>query len=231
MLGKARIGFHLTGEQFLLVGRERVPVFYVFRFWAELCICGNDTELFLTFKCFLADLVPTLIELAFVLVTPFGRYVVRSMSSSRRIVDKERFVGAQRLLKLHPRNSLVGHVGCEVILRVFRQLDLCRSVIDQRRVLVRLSANKAIELFETGVRGPTVVRPCGGDLPGRRFVILAECRGAEPVLPENFGYRRDRLRPHPCVSGKRGSGFHNRAIVVAVVVITSEQRNARRRTQ
>ena len=187
MLGKARISFHLTSEQLLLVGRERVPIFYVFRFWAELGICGNDAELLLTFKRFLADFVPTLIELAFVLVTPFGRYVVRSMGSTGRIVDIERLVGAQRLLKLQPRNSLVGHVGGEVIFRVFRQLDLCRSVIDQRCVLVGLSPDKAIKLFETGVRGPTVVRPSGRDLPGRRFVILAECRGAESILPENFG--------------------------------------------
>src|ERR1044072_1528902 len=104
MLGKARIRFHLTGEQLLLVGREGVPVFYVFRFWAELGIWGTDAELLLMFKCFLADLVPTLIELAFVLVTPFGRYMVRSMRSTGRIIDKERFVGAQRLLKLHPRH-------------------------------------------------------------------------------------------------------------------------------
>ena len=189
MLGKAGVGLHLACEQLLLVSRQRRPILDVLVFRRELRPSRHDAELDLASEGFFSELVPALIELALVLVAPFGRHVVRRMRRTGCEVHVERLVRAQRFLEFHPRHGLVGHVGREVIFRIFRQLDLRRSVVDQRRILVRLTADEAVEVLEPGMCRPTVVRPGRRDLPRRRFVILAIRRGAVPVLPENFGNR------------------------------------------
>src|SRR4030095_10095657 len=102
MLAEACVGLHLTSEQLLLIGRERRPVFYVFGLWRELGISRNNAEFLLTFERFLSHFVPALIELALILLTPFGWHVMRSVGCAGCIVHEERLVRARRFLELHP---------------------------------------------------------------------------------------------------------------------------------
>src|SRR5208282_5620430 len=101
-------------------------------------------------ECFLAQLVPTLIELAFILVGPLLGHVVRSVHRARSVILKERLVGSQRLLLANPLDRLGRHVTGEVValLGLLIGLDGRRSFPDCRKPLVRLTADKAIEVFK-----------------------------------------------------------------------------------
>ena len=86
---------------------------------------------------------------------------------------------------------MVRHVSREVIIRILGQLDLCRTVVNQRCVLIRLAADETVKILKAGVRWPSIVRTCGRYFPRWRFMILAIRSGAVPVLSENLGHRRN----------------------------------------
>src|SRR6266496_5972785 len=77
---------------------------------------GRDHTLFLLArKSFFAQLVPTSIKLALVLIGPFLWYVVRSVCSTRCKVDEERLVRDERLLLAYPTNGFVRHILNQVV--------------------------------------------------------------------------------------------------------------------
>ncbi len=153
------------------------------------------------------------------------------MGRAGREVGEERLVGRQRLLGADPGDRLVRHVGGEVVVRVVRHLHLDGAVDDQRRPLIGLAADEAVELVEPGVRGPAIERPRHAHLPRRRLVILPERRRAVAVLAQDLGQGCDALRPHAGVPRERGRELHDRAGVVGVVVAAGEDRHARRRAE
>ena len=162
---------------------------------ASLAFCGDDAQLLLPREGLLAVLVPAAVELALELRDPLLRHVVRRVRRAGGEVGEERLVRRQRLLAADPLDGLVRHVGGEVVVRVVRRLDLDRAVEDQRRPLVGLAADEAVELVEAGVRRPAVERAGDADLPRRGLVVLAEGRRAVAVLAQDLGQRRDALRP------------------------------------
>src|SRR4030095_14559749 len=125
---------------------------------------------------------------------------------------------------------MVSHVSGEVIIRIFRQFNLCGSVVDQRCVLVRFSTNKSVEVLKPRVCGPAIVWAGRGDLPWRCLVILTKGCSAETVLSQHFSHRCYRLWPYTVVAGKCSRGFHYRTGIITVMVVTRQQRDSCRRT-
>ena len=146
-------------------------------------------------------------------------------------VGEERLVRRQRLLGPDPRDRLVGHVGREVIIRIVRRLHLDRAIEDQRRPLVGLAADEAVELVESGARRPAIERSGHAHFPRRGLVILSERGRAVAVLAQNLGQRRDAERPRAGVARERRGDFHDRARVVRMVVAAGQQRHARGRAE
>ena len=103
-----------------------------------------------------------------------------------------------------------GHVRHEVVVRVLRDLDQVRAVVERRRPLVRLAADEAVELVEAGARRPAVGRAGDADLPRRRLVVLAVEGGAVAVQPQHLGERRHVVRPLSRVAGERGGRLGDR---------------------
>src|SRR5437773_1961534 len=77
------VNFHLTRIHFLHVRWYAVPSWEHRITGRKLGVGGNHTELLLSCECVLAQLVPALIELAFVFVAPFLRHLVRGMACTR----------------------------------------------------------------------------------------------------------------------------------------------------
>ena len=155
---ECRKHFHLPREQPLLVGRQLVPVLDVGGLGRQLRVLRDDAHLLLPGEGLLAVLVPTAVELALELRDPVLRHVMRSMRGAGGEVREERLVRRQRLLAPDPLDRLVRHVGREVVVRVVRRLHLDRAVVDQRRPLIGLAADEAVELVESGMRGPAIER-------------------------------------------------------------------------
>ena len=90
------------------------------------------------------------------------------------------------MLRLHPADRLVRHVHREVIIRVVRVLHADGSVKNGRRPLVGLTPDESVELVETRMCGPTVVRSGNRHLPRRSLVVFAEGGGAVTVEPQHL---------------------------------------------
>ena len=76
----------------------------------QLGVGRNDSQLLLTSKRPLALHIPTVIELAAVLVRPLFGDVMGGMRGAGREVHEEGLVRHQRLLLTHPTDRLVGEV-------------------------------------------------------------------------------------------------------------------------
>ena len=211
--------------------RQLVPVLDGVGFGRELRVLRDDAHLLLAGEGLFAVLVPAAVELALVLRDPVLRHVMRGVRGAGGEVGEERLVRGQRLLAPDPLDGLVRHVGGEVVVRVVRHLDLDGAVVDQRRPLIGLAADEAVELVEAGMRGPAIERSGHADFPRRRLVILAEGGRAVAVLAQDLGQRRDALRPRPGVARERGRHFHDRARVVRMVVAAGQEGHARRRAE
>ncbi len=115
VLQEARIDLHLARQHRLEFRGHVVPRRDLLGPSRQLGVLRNDAQLFLPREDLLAQLVPALIELAFVLVSPLFGHVVWRMGGARREVHEERLVGHQRLLLAHPGDRLVGQVFGEVV--------------------------------------------------------------------------------------------------------------------
>ena len=154
---------------------------------------------------------------------------MRVVRARRRVVDEERFVRRERLLRADPDDGLVGDVGADVVIRIARRRDAGHAVVQRRGVEVGLALKKPVELVETGVRRPTVHRPGDTQFPRRQLVAFAEHGGAVAVEPQDLGQRCDGLGTRAVHAWKRGAHLGHAAHVRAVRVAAGEQRHARRR--
>src|SRR5258705_9715250 len=122
------------------------------------------------------------------------------------------------MLSLHPSQRLVRHINGEVVIRIVRRLDANGSIKNGRRPLIGLTTDEAIELVETGMRGPTIVRAGNRDFPRRRLMILAKCSSAVAIQSQHFCKRRHALRADAGITWKRSREFHDRAGIVDVMI-------------
>ena len=159
----------------------------------QLAVLRDHAELLLPSEDLVSQSIPSLVELALVLVGPLPGHVVRSMAGAGREVDEEGLVGQQRFLLADPADGLVGHVGHEVVAFLRRLVHFNRGgALVQRGVpLVGLSADESVEILETAAAGgPGVEGARRAGLPHRHLVALAELGRGVAVQLEGLGDRR-----------------------------------------
>ena len=154
---------------------------------------------------------------------------MRVVRARRRVVDEERFVRRERLLRADPDDGLVGDVGADVVIRIAGSRDAGHAIVQGRGVEVGLALKKPVELVEPGVCRPTIHRPGDTQFPRRQLVAFAEHGGAVAVEPQYLGQRCDGLGTHAVHAWKRGAHLGYAAHVRAVRVAAGEQRHPRRR--
>ena len=195
---------------------------------------GTTPSSFCRVEDLLAQRVPALVEATLVLVRPLGRHVVRGVRRARCEVHEERLVGHERLLLARPLDRLVGHVLGEVValLRRLLRLHRRRALVDGRVVLVRLTADEAVEVLEAAAAGrPRVERAHRARLPDRHLVALAELRRRVAVQQQRLRQRRAGVGANRVVPGRRGRELGDDAHPHRVVVAAGQQRSPRRGAQ
>jgi len=119
--------------------------------FCELAFLRNHSELFLSREGLFAELVPTLIEFAFVFVSPLLRNVVRCMGCPGREVHKKGLVCGQQSLLTHSVDRAVGHIGHEMVpfCRCGRGIDDLRAFVNRGIPLIGLACDKSVKVFES----------------------------------------------------------------------------------
>ena len=156
VLHEAGEDFSLPRKQLAVVFRKISPGTEVLRAVSQLGALRDDAHLFLIGHRLGPDLIPALVELAFVLVGPLLGDVVRRVHRTRCKVHKEGLVGRHGLLRLHPANRLVRHVIGKVITLHMRRVDAGDTIVNQRVPLVGFTPDKAIKLVKARVCRPAV---------------------------------------------------------------------------
>ena len=151
------------------------------------------------------------------------------MHALGRVVDEERLVGIQRLLRLDPLDRAIGEIGLVVVVRVLRRRRERRVVVGHRRELVGFADHVAIELLEPEAGGPLVERPREAAFPRHILVRLAEHRRAVAVEPQDLGEGRHAVRQDGRLPRKARRHFRDGAHVRAMRIAAREQRHAARR--
>ena len=233
VLEEPGVDLHLPCEHGLQVVRHVLPGGDLRGTIRELRVGRNHAQFLLARKRPLAERIPAVVELALVFVRPLRCHVVRGVRGAGREVDEERLVGHERLLLADPVDRLVGHVLGEVV-ALLRRLLLLHGhgvAVDRRRVLVRLSADEAVEVVEARSGRPRVERSHRARLPDGDLVTLPELRGRVAVEPQRLRERRARLGADRVVAGSRGRDLRDAAHADRVVVPAREQRLPRRRAE
>ena len=109
------------------------------------------------------------------LVHPLLRWMVRRVRGAGNVVAEERFVRLNLVDSIEVLDGFVGHAGDEVPTRLaFKRIDLCGVAEQVRLPLVRIAADKPVEVLKSLPDGPIVER---SDLTGakcRHIVVFAE---------------------------------------------------------
>jgi hypothetical protein len=193
VLQESGVYLHLALEHRLDLVRHLVPGGNLGMARGQVAVRRDDAQRFLTGEGDLALTVPTVGELALVLVGPFLRHVVRGVGRARREVGEEGLVGHQRLLLANPVDGVVGQVLGQVVAFFGSRgrLDGRQPFVERRIPLVVLAADEAIEVFEAAAAGrPVLERPHGAGLPDRHLVALAEHGGGIAVEFQGQGEGR-----------------------------------------
>ena len=74
--------------------------------------------------------------------------MVRRMGGPGGEIHKEWLVRRERLLGTRPDNRLIGHVSGEVVVGIVGQMNRCRAIVKDRRKLIGLASDEAVEFFE-----------------------------------------------------------------------------------
>ncbi len=111
----------------------------------EFGILGNYAQFFLSGKGDLTLAIPTVSELASILVDPLLRDVVGGVGCARGEVGKERLIGGESFLLTNPSDRSIGQILGQVIafLRSFRRFDRGCSLV-QLLVPPELFRNKKV---------------------------------------------------------------------------------------
>ncbi len=234
VLEETGVDLHLAREHRLELVGHVLPGRDLLVSRSQLRIRGDDPEFLLPLEDFLAKGVPALVEAALVLVRPLRRDLVRRMRGTRSEVDEEGLVGHERLLLANPLDRLVGHVLGEVVtlLRRLLRLHRRRALVEGRVVLIRLTADEAVEVLESAAAGrPGIEGPHRARLPHRHLVALAELRRRIAVQQQRLRQRRARIGANRVVAGRRGGELRDDPHSHRVVVAPAQQGSPRRRAQ
>ena len=236
VLRESRVHLHLARVERLQRVGDVIPRGEGVGAWCQLRVGRHDAQRLLTRERLLPELVPALVELALVLLSPGLRHVVRGVAAPRREVDEERLVCVLRADAVQPLERLVRHrirevVGVLFVVEPLRGADHL-LVLDQARVpLPGVASQEAVEVVEPPAVRPAVERACRALLPVRRQVPLPERRGAVPVVAQDAGQRRAVPRQARRVAGEPTSELTDRAETHGVVVPAGQQRRTCRRAQ
>src|SRR5215471_16874966 len=156
--------FHHAGINFLFRGGQWLPLGHIGIVARELSLSRNDPKLLLSREGPFAQLVPTVVKFALVLVGPFLRHVMRRVSRSWAKIHKEGLVGSDLFGVGDEANRFVHQIFGQVI-TLFGALLRLHSMIVRNQfgiILVGLAAEKTVEALEAPAQGPAVVRTCRG---------------------------------------------------------------------
>ena len=143
--------------------------------------------------------VPSVVELAPVLVDVLLRRVVRAVDGAARPVHEERLVRGQGLVLVQPPDGVIGQILVQVV-PLFGGLrgQHERRVPDQVRLELRgLAREEPVEVLEPRIRRPVLERAGRTRLAGRRVVPLAPASRGVAVILEHFRAQGAALRDAP----------------------------------
>src|SRR6516165_12215025 len=177
--------------------------------------------------------VPAVIELAFVLVGPFLRHMMRCMHGAGGEVDKERLVRRQLLAVADKADRLVHQVGSQMIplLRRLRGIDLTVVTSEIGIVLAGVGAEESVVAIEAASKGPAVEGSGSTYLLGWRQMPFPK-RVRVVALPEQYLGQKTVLERNRAV----GTGIPRRALgdarhCVGVMIAPGQDAGTRRRAQ
>ena len=175
--------------------------------------------------------VPTVVELALVLVRPFLGRVVRAVDRGGRPVHEQRLVRLQSLLPAHPGDRVVRQIILEVValLRRPRRLHVVQVSNQGRLPARRLRSEKAVEVLEADARRPVLERADRGRLLGRRVVPLPPRTGRIPVVLQHVRHQRAALGNPPVIAIPVIRKLRDDPVPRPVVVAPGQQRGSSRR--
>ena len=202
----------------------------------QLRVRWDHTQFLLPGEDLLAKMVPALVELALVLIRPFGGDMVRGVAAPGGEVDEERLAGVLRPDPVQPLDGLIGHrirqvVRVLLVIEAFRGADDLLVLGQARIPLPRISAQEAVEVVKAPPVRPPPERPGRALLAIGRQMPLAERRGAVPVLRQDPRPRRAITRNHRRVPREATGELTHRAETDRMVVPPGQQRRPRRRAQ
>ncbi len=232
VLREAREDLHLAGVELLLGVAQAVPRGIRVGSRRELSLWWDDAQLLLALEGALTVLVPTVIELALVLVGPLFRDVVRGVRRAGGVVDEPwllRIVGPHRM---EPLDRLVRDVVGEVVelpVLTLRHAEDRVVLRDDRVVLAGCPGEEAPPVVEAPRLRPVLERSGGTHLAPRSHVPLAEAACDVPVLLQDPRQGRAAPRARARVARERAGELRDSAHAHAVVVAPCEEGGARRR--
>ena len=232
ILREAGENFHLARVQFLFGVAERIPGRVRIGSGRQLGVRRDDAEFLLALEGPLAVLIPAVVELALVFVSPLLRDMMRRMGGAGGVIDEPRLVGVVRADGVQPLDGLVGDVVREVVeLPVFALGDAENRVVlgDDRIVLAGGAGQEPPPVVEAPGLRPVLEGAGRPHLAARRHVPLAEAAGDVAVLLQDAGQRSATPRPCAGVAGERSRKLGDAAHAHAVMVAPGEQRRPGRR--
>jgi hypothetical protein len=154
------------------------------------------------------------------------------MCAAGHVIDKERFVGRNLAELLHVLNRVIGHRRGQIPARIPGKRVDGRRVAEQVRLpLAGVATDEAVEILEAHPNRPLIERPGLARQIKRRIVVLTEPRRRVPVLLEDCADRTAILPDDRIVARKPCGRFTHHAKAGHVMVASSDQRRAGRRTQ
>ncbi len=180
--------FHHTGIELLLLRRAILPRLDIRVMAGQFRILRDNAEFLLLLEDLLSIGFPAVVKLAFVLVGPFLRHVMRRVHGPGAEVHEERLVGRHLLGVGDEADGLVDEILRQMVSFLGRLFGLdTMIVIDQLRViLVRLAAQEAVVALEAATQRPAIIRTRRRDLVGRCQVPLADRIRVVAVLQQHL---------------------------------------------
>ena len=176
MFGETGEDFHQAALEGFFVLGNGIPRSHRFRARRELGVLRNPAFRLGAGESAFAILVPTVVELALVLVRPFLHDLVRAVRCAGCPIHEKRFVRRVGLLFAQPGDG----VRCDVIGEViaFGEMRGDRGgVAGECGLILRgFPCEKSVEILEAVAGRPVVERPFAGDLLLGRVVPFAPAR-------------------------------------------------------
>ena len=235
MIGIGYVGgkhLGLMRIELLLDQRKGVPLRQDIRPRRELGTRRNDAEPLLVDENLLAQLLPAHVELAFVLLDPFLRRLVRRVGAPGHVIQKERLVGRRGVQSAQVLDGLVRQVGRKVITGL-AEPGKYRGVVPVkiRRPLISLAAHEAVKIVETHAARPLIERPRHAVQIGGGVMVLAEPGGGKSILFQDLTDRGAFRSDDRVIAREAGGHLADDAESHRMMIAPSDERRARRRAE